>query len=115
MLVRRRVFCFGRFENGMNRAQLTIRSKPNALEYRRVFIWLRWKRVAVSVGGTLAIMLGAVLFAGYLKPNGMPSFHPSVVYSTMVIMPVLLIAVNYWGIRRSPESGDKFGGNHVYV
>ncbi len=94
-------FSFGTVENKI----IEVEYLATAKDYRRVLIWYRWKRLATTIA--VAVLVGIpILYAAFFSTDagGRP---PGVVLWFLLVLPLLVLAVFYWGISRQAERIEK--------
>ena len=75
-----------------------------AKDYRRVLLWYRWKRLALIIAVTFLVGIPILYSAFSVDPASRP---PGAVLWFLLILPLLVLAVFYWGIRRQAERIEK--------
>jgi hypothetical protein len=94
-------FSFGTVENKI----IEVEYLATAKDYRRVLIWYRWKRLAITIA--VAVLVGIpILYSAFFSTDigGRP---PGMVLWFLLILPLLVLAVFYWGISRQAERIEK--------
>jgi hypothetical protein len=75
-----------------------------AKDYRRVLLWYRWKRLAVVIGFTILVGI-PILYASFVGDAAMRP--PGWVLWFLIVLPLLVLAIFYWGISRQADAIEK--------
>jgi len=84
--------------------KIEVEYLATAADYRRVLLWYRWKRLAVIIGITFLVGIPILVSAFSSDPANRP---PGFVLWFLLVLPVLVLAVFYWGIYRQAERIEK--------
>jgi hypothetical protein len=84
--------------------KIEVEYLANAADFRRVLLWYRWKRLAVIIGITFLIGVPILVSAFSSDPANRP---PGFVLWFLLVMPLLVLAVFYWGVWRQAERIEK--------
>jgi hypothetical protein len=94
-------FSFGMAEN----KNIEVEYLATAKDYRRVLLWYRWKRLALTIA--IAVLIGIpILYAAFFSADT-DNRPPGIVLWFLLILPLLVLASFYWGIWRQAEKIEK--------